>query len=610
MTALPRVLIAALPWNLPEMLSVQVGVLKSFLASHGIGAEGRHYYKDVLCWLDQREIDIITKQLVGEDLFGALLFPEHRENILARCVETCRRELDVDSVLVRLDEFSHRVAADILELDLGLVGFTTTHTQFLSSVYISKVMKSLAGVGHAPKVTFGGLALYGNVARETLRQFPFLDYVITGEGEHSLLRLCQHLAGLIEVSDVPQLIYRSSADILENTHTETIADLNSVPPPDYEDYFSSNLTEASCAARVPLASVESVRGCKWGKCSFCVEGLPSRGGFRSKDPARVVYEVSELAARFGVLDFVFTDPDVAFSVASFEALGKLEFDLRLTAELSGLITRGDFLKLIEAGLAVAQIGAESFSSELLRKFKKGVSVTKYVEMIKLCKERGVRIVYNNIVEAPFDTQLSVDEAVQNMKRLFFLPAPRISKFRVSLGSEILQAPEKYNIAGIRPAPEIAGYPGDIAATVGPLISFNVGYGFEPTQSATIDYADFYRTLEEWREIEIAGSQMSARRGPGLIRIEQQVGDSIRSVDLTDDVEVAVYDACEVRRKTTELYRAFPQFAASQVDEAIKRLWDDHLFFVSSGECLSLASFSGGNRVGSVVTQLVPEPNYA
>lgn len=588
-------MIAALPWNVSDMISVQVASLKSFLSSKGERVEGRHYYVGTEKYFSQEEIDAIHDKLLGDHLYAMLLFPEKAQAIAEKISLSCDNAIDPDSCSQRLSAFTDEVIRDILSSDPVLIGFTTTHMQYCASIYTSKRIKLQ---NPDTRIVLGGIALHGDPALETLSLFPWIDFIIDGEGENPIWRLSQHCHARLNIWEVPQLYYREGDAVLRSNGTELVADLNDLPLPDFSDYFHA-VKDAGVSV-VPRITIEMGRGCRWGKCSFCIEGLLSRRGYRAKSPERVINEVRECVERYQVLDFVTADPDVAFYADMFAEIEKLPFDLNFMVELSGLVRPSHMELMVRAGVRTVQIGIEAFSSRLLTEFKKGVSLAKYVELLRICRDRDVRLIYNNIYGAPFETQQDIDEALENMRRLVFFQPPKLSQFRVSLGSEIIDNLDKYGIERLLPAEEVSGYPEDVASKVGMLVSFSAGYQFERTnRHDTPDRTHYLEQLQFWRQVWGASPTCIARRGSHFIRIDHTVGTQRYHITITDALERQLFEFCQRLKKRKAIYKFFSEVERVSLDDALERLWKKNLVFVTPEECVSLVSIEVGSTYQNV-----------
>ncbi|HEY5721415.1 MAG TPA: radical SAM protein [Allosphingosinicella sp.] len=567
------------------MISVQVGGLKAFLTERNMPCVARHYYVQTGDFFSPEEIDLIHTHFLGDHLYAMLEFPDYADQIGRRIEEKAGGQINAADCACRLEVFTRAVVADCLQVGPSLIGFTTTHMQYMASIYTSARIKEALP---SASIVLGGIALYGRSAEETLALFPQIDFVIVGEGEAALWRLAEHRSGRRAAEDVPQLVRRAGTQIVTSAAIETIASVDDLPIPDYSDYFET----LSRAGRrlTPRATVEMTRGCRWGKCSFCIEGLPSRGGYRSKSPQRVAAEIREYVDRYRILDYVTSDPDVAFNEKAFAEVATLGFDLNFMVEISGLVRVPHFERMLAAGIRTVQIGIESFSSDLLSRFNKGVTLAKYVELLRMCAEGGVRLVYNNIHGAPFETQAHVDEAIENMERLMFFQPPRLSHFRVSVGSDVMANLAAYGIAGLLPAEEVDGYPTQVAERIGMLVSFNAGYGFERAESAEpVDYSRYLSTLQTWRTVSEAGGSRTARRGAGFIRVDHVVGNERYHIDIIDPLEIALIVYCRGLRRIREVRAHFDDYSPEEIDHAIDKLWSKHLLFRTDKECVSLVT---------------------
>src|SRR3712207_5823960 len=81
-----------------------------------------------------------------------------------------------------------------------------------------------------------------------------------------------------------------------------VLDLDSLPYPDYDDYFAQFGASTLPTVETPTLAIETSRGCWWGQkhhCTFC--GLNGQGmQYRSKSSQRALDELDSLTGRYGV----------------------------------------------------------------------------------------------------------------------------------------------------------------------------------------------------------------------------------------------------------------------------------------------------------------------
>ncbi|MBN1874197.1 MAG: SEC-C domain-containing protein [Anaerolineae bacterium] len=170
-------------------------------------------------------------------------------------------------------------------------------------------------------VVLGGLTASG-FAREILERFPSVDFVIRGDAERPLLMLVQRCLDtrdtlLPNLCDIPNLVYRRDAEVLENviSYCANTEDLDRL---DYVDlgfldhhteyfvheYLVTDLPKARAALETnPFLGrwVATARGCKY-ECSYCGgcksahKVLATRDGIVPRSPQVVVDELERLVA--------------------------------------------------------------------------------------------------------------------------------------------------------------------------------------------------------------------------------------------------------------------------------------------------------------------------
>src|SRR5205807_4869208 len=167
----------------------------------------------------------------------------------------------------------------------------------------------------------GGANCEGEMGVETLRNFPWVDCVVSGEADaifpdlsRALLKHGRHAdPSALPYGAISQRYLRNTFPILSQSSSQPprsmIRDLDSIPVPDYDEYFRALKASTLSNMIEPGLLAESSRGCWWGEkfhCTFC--GLNGDGmKYRSKSPERVLAELSELKHRYGIGGIQFVD---------------------------------------------------------------------------------------------------------------------------------------------------------------------------------------------------------------------------------------------------------------------------------------------------------------
>jgi radical SAM superfamily enzyme YgiQ (UPF0313 family) len=191
---------------------------------------------------------------------------------------------------LRSDAFAEHLAELAIRSNADLYGFSSICSTYPLSVRVAREVKK-----HRPyaMILFGGpQASVVDVA--TLAAFPFVDFVLRGEAELTLPSLLEELHRDYDYSRVGGLTYRDGAAIRRNANAPVIEDLDSLPAPAY--HLSNYLQNAK------TASIELGRGCPF-SCTFCSTNDFFRRRFRLRSPARVLKEMREIWAVYGIRHF-------------------------------------------------------------------------------------------------------------------------------------------------------------------------------------------------------------------------------------------------------------------------------------------------------------------
>lgn len=197
--------------------------------------------------------------------------------LLAGINEYCSPGITADVVEGTINEAPEGIAERILEKKPDVVGLSCYIWNIGATLRLANLLKS-----RLPRtvVVLGGPEVSYN-AGEILHSHPFIDYVVSGEGELPFALLLNALAHASEAKGIPGVCGRSDGQIfMAAPHTP-----GEEPPSPYtEAYF------AALGGRI--AYLETSRGCPYA-CAFCLSGRC--GGVRYYSMERVKDELLRLA---------------------------------------------------------------------------------------------------------------------------------------------------------------------------------------------------------------------------------------------------------------------------------------------------------------------------
>ncbi len=253
-------------------------------------------------------------------------------------------------------------------------------SQVLPALTLARQLKQARG----PRVLLGGN--FFSRLEDALRQKPeffthFADAVAIGEGERTMVELCQALdggSGLERLSLVPNLVYAPAPDRVVSTPKQpNYAMADQV----FQELEGFPLDRYLAPERV--VCVRTSKTCYWSQCSFCdcYYGLEKD----SVGVKQVVGEMRHLRDRYGVRHFEFVDQCLTPAVlaALSDALLEAELDVHwfFNARTELSFTEPILQKAKRAGATMIMWGVESGSPRILKAMKKGVPFERRMEVL-------------------------------------------------------------------------------------------------------------------------------------------------------------------------------------------------------------------------------------
>jgi ribosomal peptide maturation radical SAM protein 1 len=341
-----------------------------------------------------------------EILPASVLDHAHLQKVLA-----IRRQIGT-----QLEVYAQRIARH----QPKIVGLTTTFHQTCASLAIAHRLKQ----GKSPPlIVFGGANCEGEMGWQMLRSFPWIDYVSTGEADLSFAPFVEKSLAGHSVELTSGLIGRDEP----LTYPERVQKMDSLPIPDYSDYFGQ-LRESSLVNEFqPTALIETARGCWWGAkshCTFC--GLNgSTMAFRSKSSERAFSEMKTLSETYGVkkIDAVDNILDLRYIKELFPKLAESGLELDLFYEVKANLRHDQLVSMRRGGVSMIQPGIESLSDEVLRLMKKGCTAFQNIQLLKWCAELGVKAGWNILSGFPGESPSEYDRQAAMIPLLTHLEPP-------------------------------------------------------------------------------------------------------------------------------------------------------------------------------------------
>ncbi len=510
-------------------------------------------------------------------------------------------EAFIDKILWMADrapQFIDDCLEELTRFRPGIVGFSSTFQQHVASLALAKRVRA-----HLPDtfIVFGGANCQGVMGAETARQFPFLDAVVSGEAELIFPELVQRALEGRCVEGIPGVYTPGGVRrrFLEARFEDAprVQNMDALPFPDYQEYFFQFQTwdMETEAGRKPDILFETSRGCWWGEkshCTFC--GLNGSGmAHRSKSSTRALDELRHLAGRHPGLTVEVVDNilDIGYFKDFIPALAESEEEFQFFYETKANLTKPQLELLHRAGIRFIQPGIESFCSDILKLMGKGVSAVQNIQLLKWCREIGIRPYWNIIWGFPGESPESYARMAELVPLLAHLEPPLCgSQLNLDRFSPNFDLAEELGFSDVRPhAGFFHIYPFAESAVHNLAYSFDYGYRDpQPVESYT---ANLLEQISIWQQ---------ARGFADLFF--QDSGEELRVWDFrpnADDrltrlggLERECYllcdQACTPRQLIQALARTGRQIEGPSLEGVLRRSLERGLMVWMDGRYLSLA----------------------
>lgn len=636
-----KVALVALPWSVLHRPSAAIAALAAYLRKHEPGWDVRCHYEYAR-----------VAPVLGVELYEFLAEAGHSigEAAFIPCVHADRRERAVPTLMGQLrdlvrrfteyhelppwlpapddDEALRRTVEHLLDVlaraiddaarraaEFDVVGLTTCFGQLWANVAFAHAVKRIA-----PHVTviLGGSTVSSAVGPSILRQYPFVDYVVQGEGELPLRALLSALErGDREAAAATKgVVAQATAERLTGgAEMWEVPDMNELPIPSYDEYV-----EQVESLGMPLdwfIPLEGSRGCWWDRvgrtgnardtCYFCNLNLQWKG-YREKTIERVASEMLELSERYANTRVFFLDNIIRHKgtielASAIEASGR---DFELFHEMRANVTPLEWVRLRDAGLEAVQVGIEGLSTSYLRRIGKGTTGMQNLQAMRYLRELDIAHFGNLIIDFPGATKEEVDETLDILVNyaICYDPLDAVS-FRLGRDSTVYRLSAEFPITNIRNRSMFGDIlPEEVDRN---LKLFDLSFDFTEAPADWARVREFCIRLRRDRPTNILRKPyLSYRTGQSFLRIYDrrgQLADIYRSLGYGDhfiaqlpygrtlvlrDERAKMYTFCMRARTLDEIREQFSGLAASEIDAILDEWSAERLVFREGKRVLALA----------------------
>jgi len=255
------------------------------------------------------------------------------------------------------------------------------------------------------------------IDEQFLIENEFVDYVLFGEYEFTLLELAKCLIAKKNPSKIKGLAGRYKKKIFANKG-RPLARIDDFPWPDREDLPIYKYYD--CPGSIPVPSVQMIatRGCPF-LCTFCAWPQLVYGGrnYRARSIKDVADEMEYLVKEKGFKSVSFDDD--TFNIGKdrmmkfAEELKKREWKIPWAFMGRADLVDAEMLgELRGTGLSAVKYGVESGVQEIVDAAQKNLSLKKVTENVMLTKKLGIKVHLTFTLGLPGETKETIKKTVR------------------------------------------------------------------------------------------------------------------------------------------------------------------------------------------------------
>lgn len=299
------------------------------------------------------------------------------------------------------------IALDILSSKPDFIGFSTWCNTFAASLLIAKQIKHS---NHKIPIIFGGPQA-SILPIKILKEFPFVDFVLTGEADHTLPQLLKKLnQKKRNLSEIAGLAYRNKLkEIIQNKSSSVVKELDNLPVPAY-----------NLIPKHDILKLDVGRGCPF-ECTYCTTNIFFSKSYRVKSPERIIYEMDLMYEKSKITSFSFAhdlftlNKKFIFSfcekLIKYYKIKHIKFKWTCSARID-TVSEELIAKMKSAGCQSIFFGIESGSEKIQKSIKKNLNLNIIYAITDKCRQVNMKMHASFIIGFPDETKADIEKTLK------------------------------------------------------------------------------------------------------------------------------------------------------------------------------------------------------
>jgi anaerobic magnesium-protoporphyrin IX monomethyl ester cyclase len=296
-----------------------------------------------------------------------------------------------------------------------LVGITLDTSRYYKGMKYARTLKS-----KGTKVVVGGP--HASFMADEILGSGSADFVVRGEGEHTMLELVTALREGGNLEQIKGLSYISDDQLIHNDDRAYPDNLDALPFParhllEMDKYRTSKLGTRS------ITSILTSRGCPY-QCSFCASSKLAGTSWRARSVESIIEEIQLVKDAYDYRAFAFVDDNFTMKpqrmIDLCKEICKRDWDIHwwCFSRVDTIVKNPEMVSLMyEAGCRSTYIGIESRNQETLDSYNKKISADISREAISILKSNKIEMTASFIIGGLNENKEMVEDTLRFAKSL-------------------------------------------------------------------------------------------------------------------------------------------------------------------------------------------------
>jgi len=271
----------------------------------------------------------------------------------------------------------------------------------------------------AVKIVWGGY--FPSIYPDAALNAKYIDYVVRGQGEDTLLELLEALRGTRDLASIQGLSYKDSFGLHRSNPERPMKGPNQFPWIPYHRIPVERYLRPSFFGKKTAVHHASI-GCPF-NCSFCGVHAAYGRDEKMESPERTVEILTHLVTKYKADSVQFYDmnfflrEDHALKLCELMAPLKLRWWCEARVDIMSRYSDETMAAIAKAGCTMIFFGAESGADWVLRDMQKGITTEQTLIMARRTREFGIIPEFSFVIGNPKDPDTDTRETLAFIRKI-------------------------------------------------------------------------------------------------------------------------------------------------------------------------------------------------